>query len=173
MTTEQSFQTSCIVSERDQVAALYTHIRPRPSMMAAGIAVLLLAAAVAVLALPSIVRHGGHRSLPFWLVALAVAYVPVYLLFLLPQRVRQLHGQNRVAGEPTEFTITPGSLGVRSSYGVVEVPWDHLHRWREGKRSILVYTNDVFHLVLPKRCFTSDQILLLRSYLAQHVRRVA
>lgn len=170
MSTDQAFQVDCTITEQDHVSANFTHIRPRRWLGVVGILLAMLVFAILADLFIEMLRQGAGPS-PFWIFLALCIYLLVFFIFLLPRRARRLYRQTKGAGRPVTFTFGTEGLGLRGEDGEAQIPWPHFHKWKHGRKHILLYQNDAFFLILPKRCFTEVQLKTVLQLLEEQVRR--
>jgi len=159
-----------VVDERDQIAAVRTHQRPRKWLAVVGLVLIAMFLLVLASSVYRLVVHGAE-PLATGILAFCGFYLAVWFLVIQPRRVRRLFRQTVGAGEPVVFEIDPQSLGLRSNRGASKILWTELHKWKEGGSHLLVYLNDGFYLILPKRFLTTEQLEALKSYLSANLPR--
>jgi YcxB-like protein len=168
MSIGQAFQIDCTVTEQDHVSAAFLHMHPRRGVGIVGILLVTLFLIALALSFRDMLQGSGGS--PFWVLSAVGVYFLVYFFFWLPRGVKRLYRQARSEGKVT-FAINADGFGIRSERGEAEIPWPHFHKWKQDKKSVLLYQNDAFYLILPKRCFTAEQLQTLLHFLGQHVRQ--
>lgn len=161
----------CNVTERDYVLAMWANMRPRPWLRVVGC--LLACLFLVVLVLEGLkLRSQGLDYHPFWVLLVAALYFLLVFLVWYPWRTRRHYRQQKASGAP--FTLTADDSGMEFSgeFSTGRTPWDQLWKWKEAPCVFLLYYTDVLYLILPKRCFSMEQIDALRQTLMRHVRHV-
>lgn len=64
-------------------------------------------------------------------------------------------------------------MEISSELNKGRIPWDQLWKWKEGPSVLLLYYTDALYLILPKRCFSTEQVDAIRQTLKRHMRQVA
>jgi hypothetical protein len=162
---------SCTVTEREYVAAMWTHLRPRPSMRVVGLLLACLFLAVTAMVVNDL-RAPGTSQRTSWFFLAILAYLLFTFLVWTPLRARRLFRQHKGAGDPFTLTFESGALEFSNARGHAKLPWDHFRKWKESRVLFLLYHTDVMYQIIPKRCFSDDQLGEFRTTLLQHVRRV-
>ena len=132
--------------------AVFLHLRPRPIIGLAGLLVLALFVFALVLKLTS---PDPWDRLTFILLGGSV-YLGVYFFVLIPRRANKSFAQNRFLKDHGECDIDDTGLHTRSDLGATEIPWDHLHKWKESKRMLLLYPTDTMYIIFPRRLFDAE-----------------
>ena len=162
----------CTLTEQDFVRANALHHRPRPITAVLGILVCLV---FAVAATSSILRdfRTRHLSSATLLIVAAPLYMAFAFLFWMPYRARRLFRQQKVAHAPASLRFDSVGMESRTSHGHVSIPWSDLHGWKESRHLFLLYHSDALFTPVPKRCFSAEQVLQLRSVLVATLKRTA
>lgn len=166
------------IEEADLVASHWVHLRPGRWLRALGWLGLVLYTSVLGLAVYQVRHHGFYPGLGLLLgLTLFLAW---FSLWWYPARVRRLFRRVAASG-PTELELRADQGGLHladdaegtRSGGSRVTPWHALHRWKEGKRVLLLYFNKVLFLTVPKRFIAPSDLDLLRGYLERAgVRRI-
>lgn len=170
MNAGEAFHVSCTITEQDHVSANFTDLRPRRWIGVVGILLAMLIVAVLALGFREMLGR-GPGNVAFWGVLVGCIYFLVFFLFLVPRRARRLYRQTQGAGKPITFIIGAEGLGLRIEDGGGQIPWSHFHKWKQGRKNVLLYQNDALFMILPKRCFTAAQIQTLLQILGEQVKR--
>ncbi len=105
-------------------------------------------------------------------VAGLAAFVTVYARLVgLPRVSRRLFLEHKMWRMPydcrwdgDEFAI------VQDPYGWWRYPWDHVLKWKENERIVLVFTSSASFYIIPKSAFSDEsQVHSLRETLAANV----
>ena len=142
------------------VAAGLFHINPTALLGRALLTSLGLGAASAVLAFVVV-----------WPLA-SLAVLAVYCFGVIPWRATKHFKQNRFLAHAAEFRIDETGLHVRSDLGASDIPWDHLHKWKENKRLILLYPTDAMYYLFSRRLFTAEEWEEFRGLAAKHLKKI-
>ena len=146
--------------------AVYLHLRPRPGYGVAGTLILALAALGAV---QKIFSPNPWTSSTFVPLA-SLAFLAVFFFVVLPWQATRHFKQNRFLPHATEYRIDEAGLHVQSDLGTTEIPWDHLRKWKENKRLILLYPTDAAYFLFPRRRFAPAEWEEFRALAAQHLK---
>ena len=147
---------------------IYLHLRPRPVLGVAGILMLALVA----LALALKFRSPTPWDLSTLMLVGCMAYLAVYFCVVIPWRTTKHYRQNRFLAHPAEYRIDEIGLHAQSDLGTMEIPWDHLRKWKENKRMILLYPTDATYFLFPRRLFTAEEWEEFRALAAQHLKKI-
>ena len=108
-----------------------------------------------------------HWSLPASVVAIAI------VLFV--------HWGNPYLNARRQFRSTPSAQeqislemrdeGLRFHSGTTDalVSWDHYKKWIEGESVFVLFTSAVIFVLVPKRAFDPDQLVLFKETLRQKI----
>jgi hypothetical protein len=159
------------LTERDFVAALYLHLRPRRTFAVVGVLLIALSLMVMVGVGASAWHHGRSLWLPITMLGFLV-YLGTYFLLWLPYQARRAFGQQKAASLPFQATVSEEGLRLENQLGTGLLPWAHVYKWREGRDLFLVYFSGALYYVIPKRFFGSpQQVADFRAALERHARR--
>ena len=147
--------------------AVYLHLRPRPVFGVAGILML----ALVVLALVLLIRSHPPCDPITLVLPGCLVYLAVFFFVALPWQASRHFKQNRFLAHATEYRIDDTGLLVQSDLGTAKIPWDHLHKWKESKRMILLYPTDATYFIFPRRLFTAEEWEEFRALAAQHLKK--
>ena len=147
--------------------AVYLHRRPRPGYGVAGTLILSLAALGAV---QKIFSPDPWTSSTFVPLA-SLAFLAVFFFVVLPWQATRHFKQNRFLTHATEYRIDEAGLLVQSDLGTTKIPWDHLHKWKENRRLILLYPTDAAYFLFPRRLFAPAEWEEFRALAAQHLKK--
>jgi len=156
------------IRPEDYRRAAYLHLRPRPAFGVAGILMLALAALVLVM---KILSPDPWNSSTFMLTGCFVFFAVYFLIVTLWQATRQFK-QNRFLTHLVEFRIDETGLHVRSDLGTTDIPWDHLRKWKENKRLILLYPTDATYYLFSRRLFSAEEWEEFRGLAAKHLKKI-
>ena len=148
--------------------AAFLHLRPRPILGAAGILML----ALAVLALVLKIHSPNPWNSSAVVLAGSLICFAVYFLVVTPWQATRQFKQNRFLAHAAEFRIDETGLHVRSDLGASDIPWDHLHKWKENKRLILLYPTDAMYYLFSRRLFTAEEWEEFRGLAAKHLKKI-
>lgn len=146
--------------------AVFLHLRPRPVLGAAGLLILALAALGTVQKICSSDPWNSSTFVPL----ASLAFLAVFFV-ALPWRATQRFRQNRFLAHAVEYRIDEAGLHARSDLGTTEIPWDHLRKWKENKRLILLYPTDATYFLFPRRLFAPADWEEFRGLAAQHLKK--
>ena len=155
------------IRPEDYRRAVYLHLRPRPVFAVAGILML----ALAVLALVLMIRSHPPWDPITLVLPGCLAYFAVFFFVALPWQATRHFRQNRFLAHATEYRIDETGLHAQSDLGTTEIPWDHLHKWKENRRLILLYPTDATYFLFPRRLFTDAEWEEFRALAAQHLKK--
>ena len=147
--------------------AVYLHLRPRPGYGVAGTLILALAALGTVQKIYSPDPWNSSTFVPL----ASLAFLAVFFFVALPWQATRNFKQNRFLTHPTEYRIDETGLLVQSDLGTTKIPWDHLHKWKENRRLILLYPTDAAYYLFPRRLFTAEEWEEFRALAAQHLKK--
>lgn len=120
----------------------------------AGGVLVLLFAVVAIEALVDWRAGDGTLTEPLIFAGL-FAYFVLYFAVYLPWWARRAFRTLKSAGTPFKGETSEEGITISSQYGGGITPWDHVIRWREGRKVFLLYVSTSLFYVLPKRLFAS------------------
>jgi hypothetical protein len=152
----------------DYRRAAFLHLRPRPVIAIAGI--LILALFLLALGLKLATPNRWDRS-TFVLLGLLL-YLVLYFFVLVPQCANRSFVQNRFRQDHGQCDIDDTGLHTRSDLGAAQIPWDHLHKWKEGRSMVLLYLSDTLYLIFPKRLFKSESWNEFRALAEKNLQKV-
>ena len=156
------------VRPEDYRRAAFLHLRPRPVFGVAGILILALAAFGAVHKICSADTWNPSMFVPLG----SLVFLAVYFFAVIPWRATRQFKQNRFLAHVAEFRIDAAGLRSQSDLGSMEIPWDHLHKWKESPRLILLYPTDATYLIFPRRLFAPAEWEEFRALTAQHLKKI-
>jgi hypothetical protein len=153
----------------DYLAGVRLHMRP--SRAASVVYVLMLAGAI-FLSLAGV--YMAFEGKPEYLVAnpglWGLVVFVLYRYVLIPQRLKRLFKEQKMAAAPTEMEPTEESLKITNEYGFSNVPWSAWYRWKEDDKLFLLYSSSAIFSVLPKKFFKDEsQVAFVRGKLAANV----
>ena len=155
------------IRPEDYRRAVYLYLRPRPVLGVAGILMLALVA----LALALKFRSPTPWDSSAVMLVGCLVYLAIYFCVVIPWRATKQYRQNRFLTHPTEYRIDETGLHVQSDLGTTEIPWDHLRKWKENKRLILLYPTDAAYFLFPRRLFAPAEWEEFRGLAAQHLKK--
>ena len=156
------------IRPEDYRRAVYLHLRSRPVFGAAGILILALATLGSIHKLYSPDPWNSSTFVPL----ASLAFLAVYVFVVIPWRTTKHYQQNRFLTHAAECRIDEAGLHARSDLGTTEIPWDHLHRWKENNRLILLYSTDAMYFIFPRRLFVPAEWEEFRALAAQHLKKI-
>ena len=155
------------IRPEDYRRAAYLHLRPRPVLGVAGTLILALAALGTVQKICSPDPWNSSTFVPL----ASLAFLAVFFFVALPWQATRHFRQNRFLAHATEYRIDETGLLVQSDLGTTKIPWDHLHKWKENRRLILLYPTDAAYYLFPRRLFTAAEWEAFRALAAQHLKK--
>ncbi len=156
------------IRPEDYRRAALLHLRPRPVFGLAGILMLALAAFGAVHKICSADTWDPSTFVPLG----SLVFLGVYFFAVIPWRATRQFKQNRFLAHVAEFRIDAAGLRSQSDLGSMEIPWDHLHKWKESPRLILLYPTDATYLIFPRCLFAPAEWEEFRALTAQHLKKI-
>ena len=96
-------------------------------------------------------------------VALVIPIMWTINYLLLPRRAGRLFRQQRSLNKEFQYEWSETGVEYRSHDGTGQILWSDLHRWSDGRRTVLLYLNDNLFHYLPRRLMTADQVEDLRA----------
>jgi len=152
---------------KDYLAAQYLHLRPpRPLKWLGIVMILILFALLAYkLSLPSELEKEDYfvTALVIWTLAYFIAY--------LPYRASKTFKQNKLLHHEPEGKIDELGLHFSSDIGDSNIPWDHILKWKENNKLILLYPSDAQFILFPKTIFTETSLNEVRILLDEKVKK--
>ncbi len=148
--------------------ALFVHLRPRPGLKAAGILVLILVAITFAWEL----AHPTRWNVYTLILVGVLAYLAWLFFVFLPSCATRSYNQNKFLKHATTLRIDESGIHAESDLGNSTVPWDHLHKWKEGRNLILLYPMDSMYFVFPRRVFPGASWEEFRQLAAARVRKI-
>lgn len=76
---------------------------------------------------------------------------------LLSRRARALSTQQRTQDATWTWRWTEKSLEAASANGQSRYHWTELHRWHDGRRTLMFFLNDAHVLYIPRRVLDGEQ----------------
>lgn len=132
------------LEERDNVAAQYLHLRPRPVFAAIG-ALLAVVCIFVLIAVQSLIMLG------------IAAYLAIWFLAVIPWLAKRNYRQYKALSEPVSIEVRVDGLYFKRENGEALVPWSEIVKWRHGKNLLLLYpASNIFHII-PKHFFTTSE----------------
>ena len=156
------------VRPEDYRRAAFLHLRPRPVFGVAGILMLTLVGLVLALK----IRSPDPWNISTFMLVGCLVYFAVYFFVVIPRLATKQFKQNRFLAHVAEFRIDGAGLRSQSDLGSMEIPWDHLHKWKESRRLILLYPTDATYLIFPRRLFAPAEWEEFRALTAQHLKKI-
>jgi hypothetical protein len=162
------------IKAEDYRHAVFLHLRPRPVFgIAAGFVPALGLFALGLFALAAMLCSPDRWSLHTFGLLGCLLFIGLHFCVLIPRRATKSFNQNRFLKHDAECRIDESGLHMQSDLlGTSEIPWDHLHKWKESKRMVLLYPTDDFYFIIPRRNFSSDGWEELRSLAARKLKKV-
>ena len=148
--------------------AVYLHLRPRPGYGVAGTLILALAALGVIQKIFSPDPWSSSTFVPL----ASLAFLAVFFFVALPWQATRQFKQNRFLTHATEYRIDETGLHAQSDLGTTEIPWDHLHKWKENRRLILLYPTDATYFLFPRRLFAPADWEEFRALAAKHLKKI-
>lgn len=56
---------------------------------------------------------------------------------------------------PFAFRPEGEAVFIKSEISDEKVPWSYFIKWKEGKKTFVLYHSDIMFRIIPKRCFVS------------------
>ena len=156
------------VRPEDYRRAAFLHLRPRPVFGVAGILMLTLVGLVLALK----IRSPDPWNISTFMLVGCLVYFAVYFFVVIPRLATKQFKQNRFLAHAAEFRIDETGLHVRSDLGASDIPWDHLHKWKENKRLILLYPTDAMYDHFSRRLFTAEEWEEFRGLAAKNLNKI-
>ncbi len=91
------------------------------------------------------------------LVLILLIYLAVYFV-ALPRRARRLYRQHKALQQTWTFRWSDSGISMESPAGLTGYPWGDFHRWRDGRRSLLLFLNDQLFFYLPRRLLDDSSV---------------
>jgi MFS family permease len=82
-----------------------------------------------------------------------VLYLIGFFFLYLPYRWRRLFSQHKLLHEPHQCQFTEDALVSTSDLGNVKIPWGMFSKWKEGRKTFILYQSDNLFHIIPKRIF--------------------
>ena len=146
--------------------AVFLYLRPRPGYGVAGTLILALAALGAIQKICSPNPWSSSTFVPL----ASLAFLAVFFFVVLPWQATRHFRQNRFLAHATEYRIDETGLLVQSDLGTTKIPWDHLRKWKENKRLILLYPTYAAYFLFPRRLFAPAEGEEFLALAAQHLK---
>jgi len=147
---------------------MFLNLRPRPVYAVAGLLLLLLLVALLVIKLCSPTGWGHNEFIMLGILIFLLANFFVYL----PWKVTKNFKQNPFFKHKMTRRIDDIGLHTESDLGNVTLPWDHLRKWKQNSRMILLYTSGSTYMVFPKRLFDEDAWKEFEELLVKHLKKL-
>ncbi|WP_101675552.1 YcxB family protein [Alloalcanivorax mobilis] len=110
------------------------------------------------------------RDLPAVVTGLVVYVLLSGLMYLWPWRARKNFREYKALSEPQTIHVSEEGLSITQPSAEGRLPWDHIVKWRRGKRVILIYPARNLFYMLPAHFFADqDQMDRFATLLQQHV----
>lgn len=143
------------LSPDDCIAARWVALRPRPSLRLLGYVVLGIIAFVLTSEAFDLARGQPFHGELWWVIG-AICYVGFLIFVLEPWRIRRVFKQQKTLQEPFEVEFGDERLAITSTNGHLSVKWTDLHKWKLGKKCILIYQSDAIMHPIPSRVFGNE-----------------
>ena len=140
------------INAKDYRRAMFLNLRPRPVFAVAGILILLVFLLGLVWMLCSPDRW---KPVTFFLIGVLL-YIAAYFFWFLPWQVAKSFKQNLLLKHKSTCVIDAAGFHTTSELGNSDIPWDHFHKWKMGKKMILLYFSDTMYLIFPRRLFSVE-----------------
>ena len=82
---------------------------------------------------------------------------------LLPGRARKLYRQQRTVDPSYTWRWSQEGLESSNATGENRYRWSGMHRWHDGRRSLMFFLNDAFVLYIPLRVLSAEQAEEIRA----------
>jgi hypothetical protein len=135
------------LTPEDYIQAQYLHFRSSPKN-------LILPTLIIILFL---VYWLTSQTIPFWLIGAACGYI-ISVIFVTPIKCRKIFKQQKALHSPLETEITSDFYKVSSALGSASIKWADFHKYKVGKKIILLYQSDVIFHIIPTRHFSEQQL---------------
>lgn len=137
--------------------------------------IVLVVAVVAVSVVANMLIDGSPGSFPLFMVAFAIAGVPLGVavnLLWLPRKVRRMFAQQPAYAEPMSYRWSEDGFALRSAISTIDLRWPQLFRWVEARAVFLLYLTEYQSVFVPKRGLSpADAEALRRLLIAASERR--
>ena len=159
------------LTAEDYVQAQFLHMRPRPVYKWLGILTIFFTLLAAGASTRACIRGCAPWHQPVIIIA-ALAYLFIWFQLVLPRKARKIFAQQKLLHGPMEIVITPDGFSTAAAHGTSNLKWSELHKYKAGKRLMLVYQSDVIFHMFPRRWFASDADWdQLQAYLKQSLKQ--
>lgn len=152
------------LTPEDYLQAQYLHLRGFPSRLFLPLVILGLMAAY----------WFTLGTIPPWLIGAAgglVLFSIAFFTVILPLRCKRIFRQQKMLHSSFEAEITPDTYTARSERGTACIKWTDFHKYRVGKKAILVYQSDVVFHPFPTRIFSEAQLAEFKAILEKNLPR--
>ena len=143
------------LTPEDCIAARWVSLRPRPLLRYLGYCVLALMILVFGWQLVDLARGRPVQSELWWIVAAAV-YLGFIFFVIVPWRIRKIFRQQKTLKHPFEVEFGESHFSGSSTNGSFTIEWADLHKWKIGKKCLLIYQSEAIMHPIPCRAFASE-----------------
>jgi hypothetical protein len=153
----------------DYKNAQWLSMRPRPVYKYAGIIILILLVICFLFSVyDSVLERDFDRGrLIFWG---CIAYLLFFYFYLYPSKYKRLYKQHKLLKEPIDFEVHEAGIKFKSPSIDANLGWDHFIKWKEGKKTFILYQNDALMNIFPKRYFNNeDDINSFRKLISYNI----
>jgi|SoiMethySBSTD1v2_1073268.scaffolds.fasta_scaffold17387_13 hypothetical protein len=157
------------IEEFDYVRAQWLHLRPGRVMAIFGVLFLLMILAGGVVQLVGWARGDASASESLMLPFLFCVFLGYGAL--LTWRFKRSYRTYKAIQVPIDIEMSGNGFHAKSEHGESRLTWDMFRKYKESKRTLLLYqTAGLFH-VLPKRLFRdAADVDRARELFARNVR---
>ena len=160
------------ILESDYLHAQHLHMRARRALSVMGIVLIFLGLALSILNVLSWMDGSKSANDAMMLPAL-IALVLGYIYAYLPWSYRRIYRKQPSLHEPVDIEWGDGGLAYDTEHNKGEIPWRLFTKWREGRRTFLIYSApNLFHIV-PKRLLEGNGEEQLRTLLVNKLGQAA
>lgn len=154
------------LTPEDYVHAQFLNMRPRPVFKYLGIAILTLVFLSFVGDMKRLIIHQDAYYLRGVLMTLCMPLSLFALYCGTARDARRVFNQQKDLHEPFKAVLTEEGFHYSSETGNLFLKWVDFHKYRIGKKMILVYQSDALMRMFPKRWFSDAEFEEFKKYLS-------
>jgi hypothetical protein len=104
----------------------------------------------------------------FFLLLLALLLIVFVVQYIyVPQRIKKVSRQFIDLSGEQEYRFTDSGVAYKDQYRESNLPWGKYVKWLEDDRVLVLFQTDNTVNLLPKRCFSSEQLAEVRRVVVE------
>jgi hypothetical protein len=96
---------------------------------------------------------------------LVMAFLVLYWFWCVPRSVRKIYHQMQLAGGEVTIEFDENQIEISDPTTTSRIPWNHVVKWAENKRFLLIYRNDIHCHYIPKQLIEPYNISAIKAEL--------